>query len=169
MGQAERAVERYLRLRERLSAPRAQDVAAVRGWIYAERCRACRHPHRREVHNERAKAWVTRCARCGAAWPREAAMIPRAAVDGGRHVNEPAGLADLATLAAALATLPDEERGLLVASVLWRGPGRADLGLVEVAEQRWPSERGWTQYRIRRTLGAAREALERELQRRGMA
>lgn len=96
-------------------------------------------------------------------------MIPRAAIAGGRRVHEPAGLADLATLSAALGTLGEEERGLLVASVLWRGPGRADLGLVEVAEQRWPSERGWTQYRIRRTLGTAREALERELARRGIS
>ncbi|MCL4684967.1 hypothetical protein KJ059_09485 [Myxococcota bacterium] len=95
-------------------------------------------------------------------------MIPRAAIDGGRRVHEPACLADLATLGAALAAIPEQERELFCAAVVWPGPGRADLGLAELADKRWPSERRWTQYQIRKKLAAAREAIEQELSRRGI-
>ncbi len=110
-----------------------------------------------------------RCAKCGAWWPRETVCIPRNAIDGGVRVHEPGSLADLATLGAALEVLTEEEREILAAFVVWPGPGRADLGLVDIAESRWPGEKPWTQYRIRKLIASARAGLEKELARRGLA
>jgi hypothetical protein len=165
---ADQAVHRYLRLREGLSAPRSQDAAAVRGYLLAARC-ACGGVEHHEVRNERARAWIVRCRRCGRPWRREIAFVPRAAIQGGRTVREPAALADLATLARALEALGPWERRVLEYYVAWPGPGRADSGIAELGRERWPEAPfPWTQHQVRKQLRSARAALDAELHRRGL-
>jgi hypothetical protein len=162
------AVRRYHRMRDALSAPRSADPAAIRGWEYAARC-SCGSEARGEAWSTKARAWVMRCTRCGRGWHRVAAFVPRAAIQGGRTVREPAALADLATLARALEALGPWERRVLEHYVAWPGPGRADSGIAELGRERWPQAPfPWTQHQVRKLLRSARAALEAELHRRGL-
>lgn len=163
---AEQFVRRYLELRERLSSAPSPEIAAVRGWIYAGSCGACGHRRRREVWNQRARAHVMRCTRCGRAWSRELGFIPRAAISGGTNPDPQARLAELATGAQVLSKLATYERLVFLAYCTWKGPGRADLGIALEArdalpEAPWP----WTQYRVRELIRSARDQVERELDR----
>lgn len=163
---AEAFVRRYLRLRESLTASPSPEIAAVRGWIYAERCAHCGHAKRKEVYNARARAHVMRCAKCSKGWHRTLGFIPRAALDGGPRPDPHARLAELATAAQIIGKLDTYERLVFVAFCCWKGPGRADLGIALEArdalpEAPWP----WTQYRVRELVASARTTIERELDR----
>lgn len=141
----------------------------MRGYLLAARC-TCGGEERHEVHSARGRAWVMRCARCGRAWRRELAFVPRAAIQGGRTVREPAALADLATLARCLETLDPWQRRVIEHYVAWPGPGRADTGIALLASEHWAEAPfAWTQHRVRLLLRTAREALDAELARRGLA
>lgn len=161
-------VARYLARRGKLSAPGSADLAAIKGYLYAPKC-SCGHPRRHEVWNEKARRHFMRCAKCGRIWPRRLALVPRAAIQGGRRADPDAALADLATLRLVLDSLSEFERRVFLLYVTWRGPGRADSGIAELGRRRWPEAPfPWTQHQVRKLVRAAQAQVEREAARRGL-
>lgn len=163
-----RFIERYLARRAKLSAAPGSDAVGIVGYLDAKRC-ACGSTRKGEVWNDKARAWVMRCARCGRAWERRKAYVPRAAIQGGRRADPDAALAELATWRLAIESLSEYERRVMLAYATWRGPGRADSGIAALGRERWrEAPFAWTQHRVRQLIRSAEAQLEREIERRGL-
>lgn len=121
---ADRAIERYFRLAEGLSAAPARKLTISSGWQWSEKCHACRGatrvprlrlPELAGRAGLTAEDWIMRCARCGAAWEQEAVeeIPPRRRRAEGPSVPIDATedrYLDLATLAVAIWTPPHGPR-----------------------------------------------------------
>ena len=166
---ADDAVETYLRLRERLEAPRGASLTVSWGDSFAAACRRCAHTERRELHT-RAEGWSWRCARCGTPWRVESVELPRGAVQlssrGGAGVLE-WQLADLGTVGVLLEKLPRWHRAALLLAV---ARGLSATLIAEELARLHPRARTrpGSAYAVGRVLREARQDLEARLARAGL-
>jgi hypothetical protein len=166
---ADDAVETYLRLRERLSAPRSASLTVSWGESFASKCRGCGHGERQEL-NTRAAGWSWRCARCGRPWTVEATELPRGAVQlsprggGGVFATQ---LSDLASLGLMLDRLGRWHRACLLLAV---ARGLSATLICEHLADRHPraKTRPASAWAVGRLLREARQDLEARLRRAGL-
>lgn len=168
---------RFLRLRERLGAPRRAHRVIDRGLVFGDRCQDCGASAETAWFDEYIRdprtgvpGWRYLCAECGQPWPVDVAFLLRNTIQSsGRSGGLDSQMNTLALYSSLLSVLDLRQQRVYLLLYLYENIGSYAAVADEMNKRfprssppqsaRGPRAGGWSEWSVRQTINGARQKL----------